>query len=194
MLQDEAVSDSSAVFADEVEDLYRRDGARLWRSLLGYTADRELATDAVFVPSLRELPRASTSGLRTLQLTDIVGPARGAQKHGFPEQSHSLSQPESRDCDECRRSSRCCSLALLTPRVPRGHSFLPRRSRDHLPAQVLRWRADFLCRRSSVTGCQTVRGLGVTRWALAAPGFWHALAKAMGLSPPGYSVIRGSGP
>ena len=41
------MSDSSAVFADEVEDLYRRDGARLWRSLLGYTADRELATDAV---------------------------------------------------------------------------------------------------------------------------------------------------
>ena len=41
------MSDSSASFAGIVEDLYRRDGARLWRSLLGYTADRDLATDAV---------------------------------------------------------------------------------------------------------------------------------------------------
>ncbi len=56
VLQDEAVSDSSAEFAGVAEDLYRREGARLWRSLLGYTADRELATDAVaeaFAQALR---------------------------------------------------------------------------------------------------------------------------------------------
>jgi DNA-directed RNA polymerase specialized sigma24 family protein len=31
----------------EIERLYRRDGARLWRSLLGFTGDPELAKDAM---------------------------------------------------------------------------------------------------------------------------------------------------
>ncbi len=39
-----------------IERVYREDGARLWRSLVGYTGDRELATDAVaeaFAQALR---------------------------------------------------------------------------------------------------------------------------------------------
>src|SRR5205814_2309763 len=32
---------------NELERLYRKDGARLWRSLLGFTGDQELARDAM---------------------------------------------------------------------------------------------------------------------------------------------------
>ena len=32
---------------NDIEGLYRRDGARLWRSLLGFTGDPELAKDAM---------------------------------------------------------------------------------------------------------------------------------------------------
>ena len=45
-----------------------------------------------------------------------------------------------------------------------------------------------------VGGCETVRGLGATRWLMKSPGFWHMLGMAMGLSKPGYATFRGSLP
>ena len=44
MVQDALVTTGPG---SELERLYRRDGARLWRSLLGFTGDPELAKDAM---------------------------------------------------------------------------------------------------------------------------------------------------
>jgi hypothetical protein len=44
---------------------------------------------------------------------------------------------------------------------------------------------------ADVTGCESVRGLGATRWAMF-PRFWQRLGKAMGLAVPTYATFRGS--
>ena len=44
----------------------------------------------------------------------------------------------------------------------------------------------------SATGCQTVRGIGPTRWAAGSPNFWRRLGKAMGLAVPSYATFRGT--
>jgi hypothetical protein len=44
------------------------------------------------------------------------------------------------------------------------------------------------------TGCETVTGLGATRWVARTPGFWVKLGKAMGLRHPDYATFRGSSP
>lgn len=44
------------------------------------------------------------------------------------------------------------------------------------------------------TGCETVRGLGVTRWVARSPGFWRTLGTALHLATPGYATFRGHGP
>ena len=45
----------------------------------------------------------------------------------------------------------------------------------------------------SATGCQTVRGIGPTRWVASSPNFWRRLGKAMGLTVPTYATFRGTG-
>ncbi|MGD0874344.1 MAG: hypothetical protein ABSA14_05050 [Acidimicrobiales bacterium] len=42
------------------------------------------------------------------------------------------------------------------------------------------------------TGCQTVRGIGPTRW-VADSSFWRRLGNAMGLKTPTYATFRGTG-
>ena len=44
------------------------------------------------------------------------------------------------------------------------------------------------------SGCQVVRGLGPTRWAVRSPHLWPALGSAMGLASPSYGTFRGNGP
>lgn len=44
------------------------------------------------------------------------------------------------------------------------------------------------------SGCQEVRGLGLTRWAVRSPHLWPALGSAMGLASPSYGAFRGNGP
>jgi hypothetical protein len=44
------------------------------------------------------------------------------------------------------------------------------------------------------TGCETVRGLGTTRWVTTSPGFWHTLGMAIGLAKPDYATFMGSWP
>lgn len=42
------------------------------------------------------------------------------------------------------------------------------------------------------SGCETVRGLGATRWAATAPGFWRLLGDAMGLRSASRETFAGS--
>jgi len=44
------------------------------------------------------------------------------------------------------------------------------------------------------TGCETVRGLGVTRWVARSPGFWRTLGTALHLTTPDYATFRGHWP
>ncbi len=46
----------------ELERLYRRDGARLWRSLLGFTGNPDVATDAMAEAFAQALARGSAVG------------------------------------------------------------------------------------------------------------------------------------
>ena len=43
------------------------------------------------------------------------------------------------------------------------------------------------------TGCQTVLGIGPTRWVAGSPNFWRRLGKAMGLAAPAYETFKGTG-
>lgn len=43
------------------------------------------------------------------------------------------------------------------------------------------------------TGCETVQGLGVTRWVARSPGFWRILGEALHLTRPGYATFREAG-
>jgi RNA polymerase sigma-70 factor (ECF subfamily) len=63
-VQDAAVGDEAGVDAhkvtDDLEAIYRRDGGRLWRALVGFAGDPELASDAVaeaFAQALRREER-----------------------------------------------------------------------------------------------------------------------------------------
>lgn len=40
-------------------------------------------------------------------------------------------------------------------------------------------------------GCETVRGLGVTRWVVRSAGFWRTLGTALHLANPVYATFRG---
>jgi hypothetical protein len=45
----------------------------------------------------------------------------------------------------------------------------------------------------SATGCETVLGLGPTRWVGDSSSFWRRLGRAMGLASPTWATFRGSG-
>jgi hypothetical protein len=44
----------------------------------------------------------------------------------------------------------------------------------------------------SATGCETVAGLGSTKWVARSPRFWLRLGKSMGLASPTYATFRGA--
>lgn len=44
------------------------------------------------------------------------------------------------------------------------------------------------------TGCETVRGLGATRWVAGSPAFWRVLGTALHLAKPDWTTFRGSQP
>lgn len=43
----------------------------------------------------------------------------------------------------------------------------------------------------SATGCETVTGLGASRWVARSSWFWSRLGKSMGLSSPTWTTFRG---
>jgi len=45
----------------------------------------------------------------------------------------------------------------------------------------------------SATGCETVLGIGPSRWVGTSPNFWRRLGEDMGLASPTWATFRGTG-
>lgn len=64
--------------ASALEDLYRSQGPAIWRALLAFTGDRDVADDTLSEAFTQALARGTRSGIRC----DGYGASRSASREG----------------------------------------------------------------------------------------------------------------
>jgi hypothetical protein len=116
------------------------------------------------------------------------------RRETFPQNQLRFSFPAVVRVDEAAAVKEVATALCALPRLPSGALFCPA---DLGVAYQLTFSArtrPFPTVRVDPSGCQTVVGLGPTRWVARSPGFWKILGRALGLANPGNEVFAGRGP